>query len=365
MTTSPPSPVRPVSVLVVEDEPDIRALLVMNLRREGYQVAEAADATTALNLARAERPSVVLLDLMLPDMPGTEVCNRLRADRRTEDAYVIMVTARDEDADRVAGFEVGADDYVTKPFNLRELLLRVRAGARRVTPPVVDESPPLEIGLVRIEQGSHRAFVSGEELQLTATEYRLLVFLAQQAGKLCSRGDLLEKVWDMPPSLNTRTVDTHIKRLRQKLAAAADYVETVRGAGYRFRTADSVTTELRMQQVGPTGFSLPAGVSSVEQTLDQEYPVDVTLHGVIPHMHTLGQSYRSEIRDGATTTCLTGADHWDFGHQALYLYEEPVVWPQVSQMYNTCSYDNDTEDDVVFGEGTNQEMCFFLYYYSY
>jgi len=193
MTTSPPSATRPMSVLVVEDEPDIRALLVMNLRREGYQVAEAADATSALNLARSERPSVVLLDLMLPDMPGTEVCNRLRADRRTEDAYIIMVTARDEDADRVAGFEVGADDYVTKPFNLRELLLRVRAGARRVTPPVVDESPPLEIGLVRIEQGSHRAFVSGDELQLTATEYRLLVFLAQQAGKLCSRGDLLEK----------------------------------------------------------------------------------------------------------------------------------------------------------------------------
>ncbi len=144
-----------------------------------------------------------------------------------------------------------------------------------------------------------------------------------------------------------------------------DQAGTPDQSGYRFRTADSVTTELRMQQVGPTGFSLPAGVSSVEQTLDQEYPVDVTLHGVIPHMHTLGQSYRSEIRDGATTTCLTGADHWDFGHQALYLYEEPVVWPQGSQMYNTCSYDNDTEDDVVFGEGTNQEMCFFLYYYSY
>ena len=135
-------------------------------------------------------------------------------------------------------------------------------------------------------------------------------------------------------------------------------------SGYRFRTADSVDTEMLMQQVGPTGFTLQTGVQTVEETLDQDYPVDVTLHGVVPHMHTLGQGYRSEILDGATT-CLAAADTWDFGHQAAYLFEEPVVWRRGTQVRNSCTYDNDTGAPVGFGEGTDQEMCFFLYYYSY
>jgi two-component system, OmpR family, phosphate regulon response regulator PhoB len=226
----------PIQVLVVEDEDDIRNLVALNLRRAGFGVLTAADGAEGLALAATHRPPVVLLDLMLPDMSGREVCARLRAREENRDAHVIMVTARGEEADRVAGFEVGADDYVTKPFSTRELVMRVKAAARRV----IVSAPPeatdrLQRGVVSIDKSAHRAWMGDDELDLTATEYRLLVYLADNEGKLCERGELLEKVWELPPSLNTRTVDTHIKRLRQKLGLASSYVETVRGAGYRFR----------------------------------------------------------------------------------------------------------------------------------
>jgi two-component system phosphate regulon response regulator PhoB len=225
-----------VRVLVVEDEVDIRDLVVFNLQREGHTVMAAGDGATALALARQDPPSVVLLDVMLPDMSGMEVCARLRQEPATRDATIVMVTARVEEEDRIDGFLAGADDYVTKPFSVRELVLRVNAAARRAGKERGEQRPhQLVIGLVRIDQAAHRAFVSEEELQLTATEYRLLSWLAEHAGRLCSRGELLERVWELPASLNTRTVDTHVKRLRQKLGDAADYVETVRGAGYRFR----------------------------------------------------------------------------------------------------------------------------------
>jgi len=224
----------PISVLVVEDEPDIRELIALNLRREGYNVFETDHGAKGLAIARREHPAVVLLDLMLPDMSGRDVCTELRAEPSTRDCYIIMVTARTQEHDRIRGFEVGADDYVTKPFSVRELVLRVGAGARRVHAIATPDSGMVELGLVRIDQGAHRAYVDGEELSLTATEYRLLVWLATHAGRLCSRGELLKEVWELPPDLNTRTVDTHVKRLRQKLGPAAKYVETVRGAGYRF-----------------------------------------------------------------------------------------------------------------------------------
>lgn len=228
----------PVQVLVVEDEDDIRNLVVMNLKRAGFGVLDAADGAAGLALAKEHRPPVVLLDLMLPDMSGRDICARLRADSDTAHAHVIMVTAMGEERDRLDGFEVGADDYVTKPFSVRELVLRVKAAARRVTAlaPAADTGGEgLLRGVVRVDKDAHRAWVSGVELELTATEYKLLVYLAEHEGKLCERGELLEEVWELPPSLNTRTVDTHIKRLRQKLGEAAGYVETVRGAGYRFR----------------------------------------------------------------------------------------------------------------------------------
>jgi len=145
-----------------------------------------------------------------------------------------MVTARGEEDDRLTGFEVGADDYVTKPFSTRELVMRVKAAARRVAVQAPPATGELVFGSLRIDRSAHRAWVGEAELELTATEYRLLVYLAERPGCLCSRGELLEHVWELPPSLNTRTVDTHVKRLRQKLGAVADVVETVRGAGYRF-----------------------------------------------------------------------------------------------------------------------------------
>ena len=230
-----------VSVLVVEDEEDIRNLVALNLRRAGFNVLTAGDGQSALALAREHVPPVVLLDLMLPDMSGTEICQALRDDPATRGVYVIMVTARTEESDRITGFEVGADDYVPKPFSVRELTLRVQAASRRMarTAAAPVETGALELGELKLDVSAHRVWVSGEELELTSTEYKLLLHLAENAGRLCSRGELLKEVWELPPSLNTRTVDTHVKRLRQKLRDASTYIETVRGAGYRFRSFSS------------------------------------------------------------------------------------------------------------------------------
>lgn len=219
-------------ILVVEDEPDIRQLLVLQLTREGYTVRTAATGPEALEAAPRIKPMLVLLDLMLPGLAGTEVCRRLRADPATTATPIIMLTARGDEIDRVVGFEVGADDYVTKPFSPRELMLRIRAVLRRT--PATEEGPDaLRVGALRIDVGAHRVWVDEEEVSLTATEFKLLTTLAKRSGRVQSRGQLLQDVWDMPPDLNTRTVDTHMKRLREKLGAAGDRIETVRGVGYR------------------------------------------------------------------------------------------------------------------------------------
>jgi len=226
-------------ILIIDDEDDLRALLDMNLRREGFRTVLAASGAEALELAGRVGPSLVVLDLMLPDLSGTEVCRRLRANPALQGVPIIMLTARGEEIDRVVGFEVGADDYVVKSaFSMREFVLRVRAILRRggaVPAPEAPSDGRRSYGPLVIDEAGHRVYLADVEIGLTATEFRLLHFLASNPGKLCERGELLEKVWDLPPTLNTRTVDTHVKRLRQKLGDAADYVETVRGAGYRFR----------------------------------------------------------------------------------------------------------------------------------
>ena len=204
-------------VLVVEDEDDIRNLVVLNLRRAGFEVYSAGDGTAGLRLLREHRPPVLLLDLMLPDMSGQEICALLRQDADIKDTFVIMVTALTEEQDRIAGFQVGADDYVTKPFSVKELVLRVQVAARRSQAQAAPPVGPAQIefpGLF-IDTRAHRVRVDGEEVELTATEYKLLIHLANSEGKLCSRGELLQEVWELPPTLNTRTVDTHVKRLRQ------------------------------------------------------------------------------------------------------------------------------------------------------
>jgi two-component system phosphate regulon response regulator PhoB len=222
-------------VLVVDDEADIRNLVAINLKREGFEVLTAATGQEGLDLAQANPVALVVLDLMLPDIQGTEVCRRLRAIPSTAEVPVLMLTARTEEIDRVVGFEVGADDYVTKPFSVRELVLRVRAILRRAPGREVEgEEQHMSVGPLRIDVPAHRVWVNDEELALTATEFKLLVTLVQRTGRVQSRGQLLQDVWDMPPDLNTRTVDTHIKRLREKLGPGANMVETVRGVGYRF-----------------------------------------------------------------------------------------------------------------------------------
>jgi two-component system phosphate regulon response regulator PhoB len=223
------------TILVVEDEPDIRALVVHQLTREGLAATGVASGLEAVESARRSPPALVVLDLMLPDLPGTEVCRRLRADPLTRDVPIIILSARGEEIDRVVGFEVGADDYVTKPFSPRELVLRVRAVLRRGRPQL---QAPVEavvvVGPLRVDEGAHRVFVDAEEIVLTATEFKLLRTLMLRSGRVQSRSQLLSEVWELSGDLHTRTVDTHVKRLREKLGVAAVYIETVRGVGYRF-----------------------------------------------------------------------------------------------------------------------------------
>jgi two-component system phosphate regulon response regulator PhoB len=226
------------TILIVEDEPDLLEMLEFNFRQAGFDTRSSELGAGALELARqAPQPGVILLDLMLPDVSGMEVCRQLRADPATRDIGIIMVTAKAEEIDRVVGFELGADDYVVKPFSVRELILRVRSLLRRRQPPPA-VSDRLTIGPLRVDRAAHRAWVQEDEVALTALEFRLLNTLLQRRGHVQSRECLLEDVWGMDGSITTRTVDTHVKRLREKLGAAASLVETVRGVGYRFRAAE-------------------------------------------------------------------------------------------------------------------------------
>ncbi|HEY3498992.1 MAG TPA: response regulator transcription factor [Polyangiaceae bacterium] len=220
-------------ILVIEDEPDIRQVLDYNLRLAGHEVVAAARGQDGLRLAREQHPDLVLLDLMLPDIPGTDVCRAIKDDISTRMTPVIMVTAKGEEIDRVVGFELGADDYVTKPFSVRELVLRIRATLRRSEgkPP---ESSVVDFGTLRIDRDAHRIWVEEQEIELTALEFKLLVTLYDRRNRVQSRGALLDHVWGMDTKIATRTVDAHVKRLREKIGSARDYIETVRGVGYRF-----------------------------------------------------------------------------------------------------------------------------------
>jgi two-component system phosphate regulon response regulator PhoB len=184
------------------------------------------------------RPDLVLLDLMLPDVSGVEICRRLKSNLATKDVPIVMVTAKGDEVDRVVGFELGADDYVVKPYSLRELLLRVEAVLRRTTPtPAGGGRGVLVFGKLRVDRDAHRVWVDGEEVTLTALELRLLSTLLERRGRVQSRPALLDDVWGMSGEVTTRTVDTHVKRLREKLGNAGPYIETVRGVGYRFTPA--------------------------------------------------------------------------------------------------------------------------------
>jgi len=222
-------------VLIVEDEVDLAATLEYSLTREGYQVTVAHTGQAALAAALADPgPDVVVLDLMLPDLPGTEVCRRLREHERTRELPIVMCTAKDTEIDRVVGFEVGADDYVVKPFSVRELALRVRAMLRR-SHRTEAESEILRFGRLKVDREAHRVWIDDAEITLTALEFRLLYTFLSRKGRVQSREALLSDVWGIDAEVTTRTVDTHVKRLREKLGEVGDYIETLRGVGYRFR----------------------------------------------------------------------------------------------------------------------------------
>ena len=216
-------------ILIVEDERDIVKVLEFGLQQAGFEAAVAADAEQARARIQQRVPDLVLLDLMLPDLPGTEICKQLKSSPRTRHVPVVMLTARGEEIDRVLGFELGADDFVTKPFSVREVVLRIKAILRRRAPEEMREA----VGPIRIDNEAHRAYVADAEVELTSLEFKLLVALMARAGRVQSREQLLDEVWGLSPETQTRTVDTHVKRLREKLGPARDLLETVRGTGYR------------------------------------------------------------------------------------------------------------------------------------
>ncbi len=235
------SPVQHVQerILVVDDEPDIVALVAYHLAKTNYRVSTASNGTDALSIARQERPSLLVLDLMLPGMSGFDVLEHIRAEEGTRHIAVLMLTARKEEQDRIRGLSLGADDYLTKPFSPQELVLRVGAILRRTTGATEAPADLLQIGPIRIDRAAHRVAIENDEVELTPTEYKLLITLAERRGRVQARGHLLETVWEAAPDIQTRTVDMHIQRLRTKLGDAGDLIETVRGFGYRMRGAST------------------------------------------------------------------------------------------------------------------------------
>jgi len=226
-------------ILVVDDEPDIVALVVYHLAKAGFRISTASNGADALRIAQQDRPALVVLDLMLPGMSGLEVLDQLRADDAGRDIGVLLLTARREEPDRIKGLSSGADDYLTKPFSPQELVLRVRNILRRMSQAQSGLPDVVRLGPILIDRSAHRVTVDNAELDLTPTEFKLLVTLAERRGRVQSRALLLEIVWDAAPDIQTRTVDMHVQRLRTKLGAAGELIETVRGFGYRLRAAQT------------------------------------------------------------------------------------------------------------------------------
>src|SRR5271156_2285993 len=219
-------------IMIVEDEADVIDMLVINLRSAGFQVITVEDGATALAKVRNEAPSLIILDLMLPRMPGLEICKVLKGDIATRHIPIIMLTAKGEEVDKIVGLELGADDYVTKPFSPRELILRINRSLRRGK----DKAPSVEkmtFGELVLDHTRHEVLIKGQPVDLTATEFRLLALLMERRGRVRGRDRLLNDVWGYESIIDPRTVDTHVRRLREKLGGLASYIETVRGVGYR------------------------------------------------------------------------------------------------------------------------------------
>ena len=224
-------------IYIVEDEPDIRETLKYNFSNEGFEVFTAPDGEEALSNIKKVLPDVLILDLMLPGLSGLDVCKSIRADDDIRDMSIIMLTAKGEEIDRVIGFELGADDYVTKPFSVRELILRVKVLLKKQRESLV-ENKLVTFGPIRIDLDAHELKINDKEIVLTALEFKLLQHLVKRKGRVQTREQLLGDVWGYSAEVTTRTVDTHIKRLREKLGNTSDYIQTIRGVGYRFSNVD-------------------------------------------------------------------------------------------------------------------------------
>ena len=228
-----------LNILVLEDEPDIRKTLEYNLSREGYKVISAASIEQAKTFIKSDTFSLFLLDLMLPDGSGLDLCKKLKGNSETESVPIIILTAKDDEIDKIVGLELGADDYVTKPFSVRELILRIKSVLKRGTLKKDIVEIERQFGGLKINPDSHEVFIDSKEIQLTALEFRLLNELVDKRGRVQSRDQLLTEVWGYSAEVTTRTVDTHIKRLREKLGSMGKYIQTIRGIGYKFsRTPD-------------------------------------------------------------------------------------------------------------------------------
>ncbi len=223
-----------MNILVIEDEPDIRKTLEYNISQEGHTVLTAGSLHDAEKILQSQSLSLVLLDLMLPDGSGLDFCRKLKTNSKTESIPVIILTAKDDEVDKVVGFELGADDYVTKPFSVRELILRIKAVLKRgeVKKDIVEVER--QFGDLKIDIDSHEVYVDEMQINLTALEFKLLNQLVETRGRVQSRDQLLTEVWGYSAEVATRTVDTHIKRLRTKLGSMGKYVQTIRGVGYKF-----------------------------------------------------------------------------------------------------------------------------------
>ncbi len=221
-------------ILIIEDEPDIRKTIEYNFVKEGFKVSVAGSLAEGKKLFLAETINLIILDLMLPDGSGLDLCREIKSNPSSASTPIIILTAKSDEVDRVVGFELGADDYVTKPFSIRELLLRVKAILKRAPSSTSQSIGEQIVGNLKIDFDAHTVLVKGEEINLTALEFKLLKHFLDRRGRVQSRDQLLQYVWGYSSDITTRTVDTHIKRLREKLGPAGDYVQTIRGVGYKF-----------------------------------------------------------------------------------------------------------------------------------
>jgi two-component system phosphate regulon response regulator PhoB len=224
---------KPRKILIVDDEPDVADLVAYHLKAKGYQVETVNDPTASIGAARSFLPDLLILDIMMPDLNGMQICRIIRADPRLQQVPIIFLTAKAEESDRIAGFETGCDDYICKPFSTKELVLRVQSIFRRISDEVPAEVKHLQAGQIVLDIERHEVTLHGRPVELTATEFKLLRLLMERRGRVQTREHLLINVWNYETEIETRTVDTHVRRLREKLGSEADWIETIRGVGYR------------------------------------------------------------------------------------------------------------------------------------